>query len=95
MNYSITVITLLSICLLNSCAMFKGKGKNSTKKEKTEKVVKKTDQKEQESLADLGPIAESVNVSGNTTGENKPGRTIEGFMEPDVTQLPNNKDLIE
>lgn len=95
MNYSITVISLLGICLLNSCAVFKGKGKNPTKKEKTEKVVKKTDQSLEVPLSDLGPITDGTGEAGNAAGENKPGRTIEGFMEPDVTQLPDNKDLVE
>lgn len=95
MNKIITAITLLSICLLSSCSMFKGKSDAPTKKGKTEKVSKKTDLPPSDLVSDPSSIAETSSATEDTEKVKEQGRIIEGFIEPDVTGLPDNKDLQE
>ncbi len=75
--------------------MFNGKSDDGTKKKKTETVTKKTEQTEQEPILDSMPIANDTSGIENIESKKDSGRTIKGFIEPDVTQLPDNKDLLE
>ncbi len=91
MNIFINSLPLLSICLLTSCSIFKGSpGEPDTQG----KEISKTAEPKQKPMNGVRPD-EGTGVS-NVVNSNKPeGRTIKGFIEPDVTQLPDNKDLQE
>ncbi len=103
MNIFITSTSLLSICLLSSCATIKGfRGDPDTwgKKEKTKEVTKKVERPKQKLVSRTRPTVSAssdnnkVNEMSNQTA--KKGRTVAGMIEPNnVTKLPDNKDLQE
>jgi hypothetical protein len=94
MNKSTITITLLSFCLLTSCSMFNNKDKDKapSKKGKTDK--EKTEIPPSNLVNDTGSLEETSSTMENPENENK-GRVLEGFIEPDVTGLPDNKALQE
>ncbi len=92
MNKFITSASLLSICLLTSCSIFKGsRGEPDTQ---GKEISKSADLPKQLPLNLVRPV-EGISVSNIVNSNTPEGRTIEGFIEPDVTQLPDNKDLQE
>ncbi len=92
MNIFITFTSLLSICLLTSCSTFKGSSAapNKLDKEVSEKLLIPV----QKPLNSLRP-ASDISLSNVVKSTSPRGRTIKGMIEPDVTQLPDNKDLQE
>ena len=86
---------LLSICLLSSCSIFKSGSEDPSKIVKTENVKKNTAPTQQGIATDTAPdMNEPIDSTISNINSNKT-RTIPGFIEPDVTQLPDNKDLQE
>jgi hypothetical protein len=103
MNKFITSASFLSICLLSNCAVIKeyrGEPETWGKKGKTENSTEKAEiptQKPANILRTVESISDASGTSVDKIADSNPeqGRTIEGFIEPDVTQLPDNKDLQE
>ena len=106
MNKIITSTALLSICLLSSCSTIKGfRNDPSTwgkkgKKEEIKKVSKKTNRPIKRTVPRLHSnetiSSEASNRVNNVSNSSKnKGRTVKGMMEPNVTNLPDNKDLQE
>ncbi len=92
MKKFITSASLLSICLLTSCSIFKGShGEPDTQGKQISKKAELPIQKIENSLRPVEGISANNTVNSNPSE----GRTIAGFIEPDVTQLPDNKDLQE
>lgn len=91
---SIATIPLLSICLLTSCSLFKGKSKSKLpplNKTEPEKVIKQKNFPHAKLTQHYSNDLENQTVTNSSNKE----RIIGGFMEPDVTQLPDNKVLQE
>ncbi len=99
MNKFITLTSLLSICLLSSCATIKGFRQHPDtwgKKGKAKKVAKKAELPKQRTVNRIRPNGSTPSAnSNNVKMTSNKGRTIEGMIEPDVTKLPDNKELQE
>lgn len=91
MNKSINFVSLLSICLLTSCSIFKG---SSGEPDTQGKEIPKTTKPKQMPEKMARPF-EGTSVSNVVKSDTPEGRTIAGFIEPNVTKLPDNKDLQE
>ena len=102
------IFSLLSLCLFSSCATLshyrqdpklwnKKKGKDSKEKVVKQNAVTKTNElKKRKASAIKTPYtSQQLKESSTTSPTKQPGRVVRGFIEPDVTRLPNNNDLQE
>ncbi len=99
MNKFIASTSLLSICFLTSCSIIEGYRQDPSTwgiKEQVKNASITADSPKQLKTPLVKPTkgSPSININiVNKTSNN--GRTVEGMIEPDVTQLPDNKDLQE
>ncbi|MGJ8657991.1 MAG: hypothetical protein ACSHX6_16205 [Akkermansiaceae bacterium] len=106
MNKFIISSSILSFGLLASCSTISGYRQDPDtwgKKGKKEKVQKVSTSAERPKLrpvtqpqpSNIAPAVVNNNVNRVSKKTAQKGRTIEGMIEPNVTKLPDNKDLQE
>ncbi len=94
MKHSISAFSLLCICLLTSCSIFKGGSDAPSGDIKKDKKLTSEDQVPTDPLLEKTE-AEAGDIGSMEEKTISEGRIIKGFLEPNVSELPNKKDLQE
>ena len=97
MNKFITCILSLVICSLTSCSLISGLAKNPDDQDKEKKVTHpNADSSQKKNSKKLSHAYYIKSSDTDATKLKQPtGRVVDGFMEPDVSNIPDNKDLQE
>jgi hypothetical protein len=99
MNKFIASTARLSICFLTSCSIIEGYRQDPStwgKKEQVKNASDTADFPKQTNTPLVKPTKITPSINSEIVNKiSNNGRTVEGMIEPDVTQLPDNKDLQE
>jgi hypothetical protein len=80
---------------MTSCATISRLRDDPSKIDTTENTSDVVKPVKQDPVSNSVPVEVDTPVPNIATSDDNKARTIEGFIEPDVTQLPDNKDLQE
>lgn len=101
MNKLITISSLISIGILNSCATIsklrQGSNNNDQSLAPAPKISEEQKRRNAERLRAMEPVSQIQPIPSETksTKPTQKNRTIQGMIEPDVTNIPEDKILQE